>query len=290
MCDDKRKSEERLEHLSPSQLNTLSMCGLRWYFRYVERIKIPPKAAVLRGRGAHAAREKSLGNYIDTGELLPLGSCEAAASDEVDAGFQGDVLFEPEEVEEGVEKVKGRTKDEAVACAKVDRTDVQPTIEPVAVEMELRTHIPAIGKDLMGYADVVEKRMDEELERPVVSTIIRDSKTKGKAPSKDEAWSSLQLTCYGLMWKGMTGAFPNNFALDFLVVYKKAKPKAFIQPTERSLADYKMALARIARANEVIEKGVFAPAPTDAWWCSPKWCGYWDRCEFGGRGRTKPGS
>ena len=30
-----------------------------------------------------------------------------------------------------------------------------------------------------------------------------------------------------------------------------------------------------------IENGIFLPAPEGSWYCSEKWCSYWNICEFG---------
>jgi len=34
-----------------------------------------------------------------------------------------------------------------------------------------------------------------------------------------------------------------------------------------------------------IKTGIFPPTNPDSWWCSEKWCGYWDDvCPFGRKG------
>ena len=39
-------------------------------------------------------------------------------------------------------------------------------------------------------------------------------------------------------------------------------------------------------AYEYVTAGRYLPAAEDSWWCSERWCGYWNICPFGARGRS----
>lgn len=249
-------------HLSISQLNMLARCGEQYRYRYVEGIKAPPGVQLVIGKGTHGAIEKDLANKIEWGELLPDDSIADFAADATRKAWQEDapVLGEGDPDE-------GGAVDTAVALATVHHRELAPVIEPVAVERKFRLELPDFPFDLVGVIDVEE------------TTRIRDTKTSSKTPPADAAHVSDQLTMYHL--EAATRGESKTVALDYLVKSKQAK--ALTLESTRNEQDHARLLRRVEAAAKVIQAGAFTPTTPDNWACSPKWCGYWDRCAWGSR-------
>jgi hypothetical protein len=62
-------------------------------------------------------------------------------------------------------------------------------------------------------------------------------------------------------------------------------PKTVTATAEMTDNNCAAALDRITVAAKSIETGLFPPS-TDGWWCSKKWCGYWDTCPYGSRSQV----
>ncbi len=60
-------------------------------------------------------------------------------------------------------------------------------------------------------------------------------------------------------------------------------PKRFKMETRRVRMDYETEIQRAMVAIDGINKGVFLPAAVGAWWCSAKWCGFWESCDYARR-------
>jgi hypothetical protein len=256
-------------HLSVTQLNMLSRCGLQYDFRYIQKIIAPPGVQLVIGKGTHAAIEKDLVNKQQWGTLLPDDSIADYAADAARAAWDED---EPV-LQEG-DPDKGGVVDVAVSLAQLHHKQVAPGIDPVAIERGFVLEIEGFPYDLMGFVDIEEPGR------------IRDTKTSSKSPPADAAEQSDQLTLYHL--EAVTrGLPPPMVQLDYLV--KTKVPKAVSLSSVRGPEDHARFLRRVEVAARVIEAGSFQPAAPDSWACSQKWCGYWDRCAFGSRGRVSVG-
>ena len=265
--------------LHQSQIGMLSRCGLQYQYRYVEGKLRPPGVAMVVGTATHRAVEENLENKIHHGELLSQEEVESLASDAFDATWLGD---EPElsdlEKEAGKKATKGVAKDKAVQLSSLHHSDIAPILTPETVEEKFRLELIGRPVDLAGTIDIVEKDGD--------SYVVRDTKTSGKTPSADTADRSTQLTMYALAVESSRGKRPEKVTLDYLVKLKK--PKSVVLESTRGDEDYQMLMKLVDASSKVIEAGAFMPAPQDAWWCSNRWCGYWNICPYGARGKTSP--
>lgn len=244
-------------------------CGEQFRRRYVEGDIIAPKAAMIRGTAVHHAHRRGLEQKIVGAELPSVEECESIVSDAIDGAFAGNVTFNPDE---SIQATKDRTKEEALKLVRLDREELMPKIEPVAVEEEITITIPGISRNVKGVLDVAEQYA------------VRDLKT-GKTPSQDAAWKSSQLSLYGLLFEKKYGSLPQRYILDNLVNNKVAT--LITQESTRDEADLQVFLNRLSWADNQINQGNFHPANDQSWICSEAYCGYWTTCAFGGKGRTK---
>lgn len=263
----------RKPHISHSQLDMYSRCGMQYWHRYIEGIKAPPSVAMLVGSGTHEAIEADLAEKMATGQLLQDEAIPDIAADTVNRRWGAEPpLLNEEEALNGEKKTKGEAVDRAIALAVCHHRDLAPELNPVAVEREWRVDVQGYPFELMGYIDVQEPES------------IRDTKTSKKSPDKNAASNSQQLTLYHLACRVLDKTDPVLY-LDTLVSTKT--PKVVTQTTTRTSMDHQRLLDRIAVMHDAVMKGVFTPAPEDAWCCSERWCGYWKMCPFGQKGRNR---
>lgn len=256
-------------YLSHSQLNMLAKCPKQYEFRYIRGIKSPPGAAMIRGTGVHHSVELNLKEKLATGKLLPVEQVTQLAAEEVRRRWQEEApALDEEEQQLGSARVMGQTVDVAVALAALHAKTVAPGIAIVAIEEGFRLELDGFPFDILGYKDIREKGR------------IRDTKTKGKAPSQDEADVSMQLTIYDIDERAR-GNNGTELQLDTLVANKV--PKYVALKSRRTLLDHDRLYRRLEVTAQQLESGIFPPTDPTSWACSEKWCGYWNRCEFGGK-------
>lgn len=261
-------------------MGTLSKCGEQYRRRYIERERLPPGCSQIRGRTTHEANERNLAHKLETGDLLELEEVQEIARDSVDGALQGEFVLGGDYVELGVTKARGVLKDEVVGLSTLHATEVAPAMEPEAIEV--RVEVPAGGRlavPLVGVIDLID-----------ANTGIHDTKTAQKAPGRDDAHVSDQLTAYDLLHRALKGTPPKGLGLDVLVrTPKKGELRSYSLRTERTKADLSVYLHRVEAAVRTIEAEIFLPAPQDHWICSTRWCGYASTCPYF-RGRPRPTS
>ena len=257
---------DRKPALSATSLGMLTRCGMQWKFRYVDGIKAPPSVALTVGKGTHEAVRRNLTAKLENGELLTEEEVTELARDRtlIEWDANEPVLQEDE--------TQGAAVDQAVALARVHHAELAPLIQPVALERAWRVEIEDSTHDLMGYIDIEE-----------AGGRIRDTKTKKKTPSQAEVDRSIQLTLYALGKYVVDGEAPSELTIDALL--KTKQPSTAVITTHRGPDDFAAVLQRHQAATALINAGTFIPTSPDNWWCSQKFCGYWDRCPFGAGGR-----
>ena len=75
------------------------------------------------------------------------------------------------------------------------------------------------------------------------------------------------------------GEAPKFTVLDHIVKLKtsiKYAPCIAVHGDE----SFRIVLNRMSVAVKLIEAGVFPPAKADAWWCSSRWCGFYETCKY----------
>lgn len=262
-------------HLSVTQLEMLSKCGLQYGYRYLQGIKRAPGLGLLRGKATHASIEADLGAKIATGALLPDADIPDLTAGAFRASIERDgVALTDDEVRDGERTAIDAAQDLAIRLAVHHHDNDAPILRPIAVERRWRLELRGFPRDLEGIIDIQE------------ATAVEDTKTSTKSPSAGDADVSVQLTAYACAVKVLDGAAPAELRLRTLVGGKR-DTKSVVQTTTRDDEDYRRLLLRVEHAARVIETGALMPArPTD-WWCSEKFCGYWGMCPFGARQRRQ---
>ena len=256
---------EAKPHLSYTQLNMLLRCGEQYRRRYIEGEKVPPGSAGALGKSFHLAQESNYRQKITTKQDLPAQAVKDTFSDAFDIESKN-VLWTPEEAEAGISNVKGELKDEGVKLVGVYHQEVAPTIQPETCEEVVPVTLDGFPYDLKCIIDLVDDKR-----------IIHDSKTRARSPVADEADKSMQLTAYALAYWVSRKEKETGLQLD--VAVRTKTPKIVQLPTQRTNEQIERFLETMARAATAIQGGVFLPAPEGAWYCSPKFCGYYGTCK-----------
>lgn len=263
-----------------SSLSTLIKCGVKHDLKYLQRIPEIGSPATARGSSVHEVVRVEMRRVIEGGELPTVEEVHAVAAAEFEKRWEEGVRLTPDEKREGESTVRGREKDTSVALAGLHRLKVAPAIRPVGFERRIAVKPKDMDITIQGTVDLIDAAPEGE--------VIRDTKSTTKAPAANDAHESQQLTFYGMLRLAEVGQMPVGFQLDVL----KRTPKRGdldYHPlrSTRDLTDVAALIARLNRAIDAVEKGVALPADPDWWGCSPRWCGYWDACPFGARGRSR---
>ena len=195
------------EQVSASRLSLFLQCRLKFFFRYVLRLKKPKTPALHLGNSVHAV----LKGWNKARWLLkPLTLKEAyesyqqAWADET----EGKVLWEPGEEDD--DKTTGwRLVDTYLRESHVPAT-VKPEAVEVSVEVDLVNHgLPR----LIGVLDLVQQRQ------------VIDYKTSSTTPNPEKVAHSheIQTTSYAILYRHNTGNKEQGIQLHHLVKLKNPK-------------------------------------------------------------------
>jgi RecB family exonuclease len=255
--------------LHVSGLNLLAKCGIQFEKRYLEGLRTPASVSMAVGTAVDQSVTTNLREKKHTGALLAEEQVKDIARDALAAEWDRGVEAAGEDAEEGLDTSRDAAIDMSVDLASLHHQTVAPMIAPTHVQRSWTLDIDGLPLQLAGTIDIQE------------ANAIRDTKTSAKSPLKTLADSSLQLTTYALAVNAHDGAIPDKVALDYLVRTPKRREKKFIQLTSsRTRTDFLPLLERVYQAHRTIESGIFTPAPPDAWWCSRKFCPYWNTCPY----------
>lgn len=148
------------DHISISQIDTFSMCELMYYYRYIEGLKIPPRAALTVGTATHKGVENMYDEISKSGNYLCSNAMDCARdyikNDEEQTDWEA---LSPS----GLKELKGLAVDRAVKMVKeydksgyaeeVEREDVEG-IE-VKADITLKSDKCNTPPHVIGFADIV---------------------------------------------------------------------------------------------------------------------------------------
>jgi hypothetical protein len=249
-----------------SQISIYTKCAEQFRRRYICGDIIPPSVALVTGKGFHRGVETTLKHKMEKGELPSVGMAQEAAHDAVEKEFTESEIALAEE--DGTkEQAKAAAIDTAVMCATMHHNELAPHVNPIAIERPWVINITGYPVQIAGTIDCDE------------GEIIDDWKSAKKSPSANEAHDSGQITMYS-MAKFVCDKIIPRARIGYVV--KTKTPKTLWLETTRTKDDFRPMLAVIERISAAIEKEIFpfassmSPRP---WWCSPKWCGYYNTCD-----------
>jgi hypothetical protein len=178
-------------------------------------------------------------------------------------------------------QIVGAAKDAAVRGAVRYVGGHAEFIDPVGVERKIVVDVQDLGIEIVGVVDLISAGQGGGHE------IIRDLKAPARAPRKNEAHESSQLSMYSLLRSLETGQPPGPVALDHVVIPSNGSPPWIeTQYSERTPEDLDVMAARLSNAIEATRGGVFLANGVGTWVCSPRWCEFYSTCRFVSKGHN----
>lgn len=199
-----------LERVSASRLQTFHQCRLKFYFRYVLRLRKAKSAALHVGTTVHHVlqcwnRARWKREPIDM-EKLRTEFARAWVEEQAREPVTWDQdTPEASEMETGWSLIR----------IYLGQTPIPLEERPEAVEVAVEADLSAHGLPLLvGFIDLVRS-----------GGRIVDYKTAAQTPNADRAehLHELQLSCYGVLYRDATGQKEGGFELHHLVKLKTPK-------------------------------------------------------------------
>lgn len=243
------------ERLSASRLNCWLQCRLKYWFRYVEKIRKPKTASLLVGSVVH----------------LLLKQWNKARWRKESLEVTEDHLSEHWEAEQQESTVEWKEGEQDTAKAQswslfqtyLNATPIPPNEKIEGVEVAVETDLASHGlPKLVGIIDLVRE-----------GGRIVDFKTTGQTPNPLNVihQNEVQLSSYSLLYREATGNREGGLEIHSLV--KTKKPKVVV--TEMNpMTDNQQ--SRLFRQMEAFVNGKDDPYPSPGFHCSA--CDYFMEC------------
>lgn len=316
-------TQKQRQQLHVSGMNQARNCGIQFMFQHMLGLPRPPRSHLHAGSATHESIATNLRSRIERGEYLPKKEAMGVAEQVFDdLQSREPIEPDPDEKADGLSAadVVGQAKDKAVNLSGLHCEEVAPNIHvsnEISVERQVSRRFSINmdkfmrfrASDLHRQAESAITDFDRKTLHAVASSlnaqarkgidlcgemdiretdgervIIRDSKTSTKSPNKGAADDSDQLSCYALAETVLESKLPDQVVLDYLVQTPKRKDLKYVPlVSKRDEKDNQVFLNGFVAVQHAIKTGVFLPANPDWWGCSPKYCPYWDRCEYAHR-------
>jgi len=244
------------DHFSVSQLGMMMRCARQYMFRYCEGKVIPPGIAMVEGSSHHKAVQSTNESFIEKGKHLPVKDMEDI--------FCNDFLVASKDIsdweDDSADKVISRGRKLITSYMQ----DFGKNFAPIGAELEVKVNM--VGVPVLGYVDMLDK------------TSLWDLKVRGRAPSKAEVREDVQLTFYAYATE--------RDKVGQIVMKKTATPGIEILNSWRDRsADSRWLMRLISEYVQQISAGLFPPCDPTSWVCSPRFCGYYQICRGGRKGK-----
>lgn len=250
--------------------------------RHIEGEVIPPGMAMHKGSGMHGGANTNFVQKRETFVDLPvddiIDASVAAFEHECERrGYQ----LDDDEKSRGAVVVVAEAKDEVAELAKAYAKEQAPQYQPILVEEPVRIVVPNSSHDIFGYIDLLAE--DSEQLKSMTgdndTKRIVDFKTTRKKKNQADVDDSLPLTFYAAAAHILHGAPVDEVRLEVLIRYANRVGRQVLV-SQRGQADYAVLSHRMNAVLAGIKAGIFPPTNPMAWWCSPKWCGFWHTCPY----------
>ncbi len=262
-------------HVSPSSLTTYCQCGMRYYFRKIEGLRIKAPGHFVVGDNVHDAGEQSLQNMINNGalfgdeQLADFARTNFDKAEEKNLEYSDGIIYDDE-------MTRGKCIDQSIALAACYNSEIAPTLKPAFIEKPFVINTGEYPYDLMGFIDI--ETLDAHIQD------IKTVKTIMPVIERNIQGISYCLN-YKVEHKDDIIQIDPTFSLG--CIKKNIKPKAVVLSGQYNDDDYEQLYARIDMFAKGLAAGVFVPAPPDWWGCSEKWCGYYTYCPYGKKQRVQ---
>lgn len=245
-----------IDHLSYSSISRYLKCGKQWKYRYIDKLQEESSEALLFGSAWHEFIKK----YLLTPKhnaVLDVIWIETVEQDKyhnlpILIGGLGDKMLVSQDITNAIEDLSG-------------------TVNIESLEMETELHIPGVPVPVIGFIDMIQN-----------DGIPIDIKTASRKWTQEQADTSLQPTFYlAALEQLQMVKLPARF--KFMVFTKTKNPAVQVLETTRTHEDVFALYGLIGEVWQAIQREVFTPTDPGNWWCSHKYCGFWDVCEYGGK-------
>lgn len=195
------------EKVSASRLSLFLQCRLKFFFRYVLRLKKPKTPSLHVGNSVHAVlKQWNKARWLQ--KPLTLKQAHDAYTEAWSDTSEGTPRWEPGE--EDAEKTTGWR----LIDTYLRESHVPPELKPDAVEVPVEADLVNHGLPrLIGILDLVQKRQ------------IIDYKTSATTPNADKVahTTEIQTSSYAILYRHNTGNKESGVALHHLVKLKNPK-------------------------------------------------------------------
>jgi len=242
--------------ITNTELNILLKCSLMWQLREERKSR---RITVSMAIGSAVAAGAKLDNLTKMAEGTP-----ARMSDLVDSAVEDykQEVEESEVQESQVDRLEGLAR--IPAFMRIYGSRVSPHVtEVLAVEEPIVSTVGDI--EVAGTPDVITTHG------------IGDLKT-GKPWNQERAHNSRQLTIYDILHLAKFGRASKMQWIDS--IHSAGHSRYY---TARTPEDHRRIYNVLKNAKKLKESGIALPAPEGSWYCSRKYCPYWDVCPVMGR-------
>lgn len=243
-----------LDHVSPTQLDMWQKCPRQWKYRYVDGLKIPPGGALIEGSCYHKSLEANFTQKVTSFEDLPIDDCLDAFSTHWSKELSGG-----EDIDWGDRRPEA-IKNEGHSLVRTYIAVQAPSVQPIEVEEWYVSEVAGIR--FIMRIDLID----------CIGVVI-DHKTSGKMYTQNDVDKDMQASA---------AAFSLDRPMLFQnhVAVKTANPKIQVIKSVRTREDIEWWLDAASGIITQMKTGI-APPRTNGWWCSPKYCGFYERCRGG---------
>ena len=236
------------DYVSASRLSLWLRCPLAFKFRYVDGIRTPPSANLFLGKRVHDGLEYY---YRHAQAGVRLSGPEVARH--ITRHWEGAADAEQIVWEKADDSQALRTKCQDLVACYLDRfVDAGEQILGVESAMEATLLDPVTGERLalpmVGIVDLLVETND--------GPILVDFKTVGRGGTPVAQQHEIQLGCYSLLFRELTGTLESGLEIRSLV--KTKRPKVEVHRFEPRSARHVARLFTVIREYlKAIERGVF---------------------------------
>ena len=256
-----------MNHISHSQVGMWFRCQAQWWFRYIQKEKIPPPGPMYFGiKFDDAATTYNYMPKIKTHKDLPIPQVQDHFVAEFDAG--------KDDADWGA-KSADLYREAGPVLIKQHLTEISPAIQPISVQERVEIRPKGWDSTIITITDIATK------------SEVLDVKTCGKSPSKDKETGlhllspdhTQQAIMYNLAFRAQHKRDPVTHRNIYHVVKKApeiVQVEMIVTPEHEAftLSVFKMVRDQIEASKT---SGIFLPNRSHMM-CSQKQCGYWNLC------------